>query len=96
MVMDRTDKEIIFRLPLDYSPIEAQEVIDYLRFTSIKSKNEVTDEQIEELSNEVDAKIWEKLNAKNNLQGILSHYASPDLRKLEKNALEDAIASKWE
>lgn len=67
MVLDRTDKEIIIRLPLDYSPNDAQEVIDYLRFTSIRSINEVTDEQIEELSNEVDSKIWEKLNAKYNL-----------------------------
>ena len=67
MVLDRTDKEIIIRLPLDYSSNDAQEVIDYLKFTSIRSINEVTDEQIEELSNEVNSKIWEKLNAKYNL-----------------------------
>ena len=59
--------QIIIRLPLDYSSNDAQEVIDYLKFTSIRSINEVTDEQIEELSNEVNSKIWEKLNAKYNL-----------------------------
>lgn len=95
MVMDRTDKEIIIRLPLNYSQNEAQEVIDYFMFTSIKSNKEIFEEDVEELNNEIDAKILEKLNSTNNLKGVLSHYANPELRKLEKKAWENEVAREW-
>jgi len=67
MVMERTENEIIIRLPANSDPNDIQEMIDYINFKSIKSKKEISDVEIEEFSSEIDTIIWDKFNEKHKL-----------------------------
>ncbi len=60
MVIDRTDKEILIRIPASTDIVGVQRLIDYLKFREIASKSQATQDQIDELARESKAEWWKR------------------------------------
>lgn len=60
MQIERTNKEILIRLPSGTDLIGLQRILDYLKFREIASKSKATTEQIDELSSESKSSWWDK------------------------------------
>ncbi len=55
VIIERTDSEFIIKLPLSIDPVEIQNILEYFKFVDIVSRSQATQEDIDELSNEVKA-----------------------------------------
>lgn len=60
MQIERTNKEILIRLPSGTDLVGLQRILDYLKFREIASKSKATTEQIDELSSESKSSWWDK------------------------------------
>ena len=60
MVIERTESEVIIRLPADVKIDELQDMIDYLAYKESTSKSEATQEDVDELANKVKLGWWSK------------------------------------
>ncbi len=60
MVIERTDKEILIRIPASTDIVGVQRLIDYLKFREIASKSQATQDQIDELARESKAEWWKR------------------------------------
>ena len=60
MTVERTDKEIVIRIPVSSDMVDIERLIDYLKFREIASKSKATQEQIDELARESKAEWWRK------------------------------------
>jgi len=60
MQIERTNKEIVIRLPSDVDIVGLQRILDYLKFREIASKSKATQEQIDELAKESKSSWWSK------------------------------------
>ncbi len=60
MIIERTDKEILIRIPNSIDIEGAQRIIDYIRYQEITSKSNATQEVVDELAYEVNRAWWEK------------------------------------
>lgn len=67
MTIERTEDEIIVRLPVTFDIDELQRMIDLLEYKSIVSKSKATQEQIDELSYEVKKNIWNRIKNERNI-----------------------------
>jgi hypothetical protein len=63
MEIERTDKEIIIRLPVNIKTEDLQDFLDYLSYKQSTSDVEVAHEKVDELASEVN-KNWWKANRK--------------------------------
>ena len=63
MTIERTDDEIIIRLPADIYVDDIQDMFDLIKFREISSKSKATQEQIDELSKDVGRSIWNKMES---------------------------------
>ncbi len=61
MEIQRTSKELVIRFSnsININIEYLQKFLDYLRFMEISSKSQATDEQILELSNEINKSWWQ-------------------------------------
>lgn len=60
MIIERTDKEILIRIP-NYIDIEgAQRIINYIRYQEVTSKSKASQEDIDKLAKAVNKDWWEK------------------------------------
>jgi len=55
VIIERTDSEFVIKLPLSIDPVELQNILEYFKFVDIVSRSQATQEDIDELSNEVKA-----------------------------------------
>lgn len=60
MIIERTDKEILIRIPNSIDIEGVQRIIDYIRYQEITSKSNATQEVVDELAYEVNRAWWEK------------------------------------
>ena len=60
MTIERTEDEIIIRLPTTFDIDELQRMIDLLEYKSIVSKSKATQEQIDELAKDVNKSMAEE------------------------------------
>jgi len=60
MTIERTDKEVIIRLPVSEDTEEIEQLLKYARYKEITSKSKATQEQIDELVKEIKKGWWEK------------------------------------
>ncbi|HET8829453.1 MAG TPA: hypothetical protein VFM79_08925 [Pelobium sp.] len=60
MVIERTDKEVIIRLPANINVDGLQRLVDYLTYKEVTSKSEATQEDVDDLAKEVKASWWVK------------------------------------
>jgi len=58
MVIERTDKEIIFRLPGDIDTTGLQRIVNYLKYKEAIRKSQGTEEQANKLANESKKRWW--------------------------------------
>jgi predicted trehalose synthase len=60
MIIERTDKEILIRIPSSVDVEGAQRIIDYIRYQEITSKSKATQEAVDKLAADVNRDWWEK------------------------------------
>lgn len=60
LTIERTDQEIIIRLPLDMGINDIQRMLDYLSYKQAIKNSQATQEQIDELAETVKSGWWEK------------------------------------
>ena len=60
MVIERTNNEIIFRLPLDIDISGFQRIVNYIKYKETIRKSEGTEDQANELANESKSRWWKE------------------------------------
>lgn len=60
MIIERTDKEILIRIPNTVDIEGAQRIIDYIRYQEVTSKSKATQEDVDKLADEVNREWWNK------------------------------------
>ena len=58
MVIERTNNEIILRLPADIDTAGFERIVNYLKYKEAIRKSEGTEEQANELANESKKRWW--------------------------------------
>ena len=58
MTIERTDDEIIIRLPADTDPEALQRLLDYLVYREATAKSAATQAAVDELAREVNREWW--------------------------------------
>jgi hypothetical protein len=64
MQIERTDKEIVIRVPAETDLPGLQRILDYIKARNIASKSKATEAQIDELSRESKSSWWEENKSK--------------------------------
>jgi len=68
MILERTNKEILVRLPANVDLTELQNMIDYLEYKENTAKTNATQSDVDELSEAVNKNMWTKFKAKRNMK----------------------------
>ncbi len=64
MQIERTDNEIVIRVPLGTDLPGLQQILDYVKFRNLASKSKATQTQLDALSKESKSTWWEENKAK--------------------------------
>jgi hypothetical protein len=64
VTFERTDKELIIKLPLGINPVDIQNALEYFQFVDIVSRSKATEKDIDELAKEVKSNWSEEMKAK--------------------------------
>jgi len=64
MKIERTDKEIIIRIPASVDVEELQDFVDYVRYKEITSKFQVEQSEVDKLANEINESWWSENKVK--------------------------------
>jgi hypothetical protein len=64
MLIERTNKEVIIRLPASVNTGDLQDIVDYARYKEITSKFKVPQKTVDKLAKDINKSWWEK-NRKN-------------------------------
>lgn len=64
MQIERTNKEILIRIPSGTDIIGLQRILDFLKFREITSKSKASQKEIDELSTETKSAWWEQNKSK--------------------------------
>lgn len=59
MTIERTDKEIIIKLPATTSTEDVQRLLDYLSYKTVVEASKAKQEQVDQLAKEVNKGWWE-------------------------------------
>jgi hypothetical protein len=60
MLIQRTNKEVIIRLPASINTDDLQSFLDYARYMELTSKFKVSQKEVDKLTDEVNKKWWNK------------------------------------
>lgn len=60
MIIERTDKELLIRIPNSIGIKGVQRIIDYIRYQEITSKSKAKQKDIDELADEINKDWWKK------------------------------------
>lgn len=60
MKVERTNSEVIIRIPASIDTSDLEEMVDFIRFKEITSKSKVTQEEVDSLVKKVKKGRWEK------------------------------------
>jgi len=64
MDIERTDKEIIFRLPTNVDTLGLQRIIDYLRYKEATSESYADQSKVDQIAEESKAGWWKENKSK--------------------------------
>ena len=67
MKVERTNNEILVRLSPNVDLSELQDMLDYLEYRELSANSKATQEDVDKLSKEVNASIWNKIKKQRNL-----------------------------
>ncbi|MCD4789489.1 MAG: hypothetical protein K8R37_05765 [Bacteroidales bacterium] len=59
MIVERTNNEVIIRLPGSIDTIDLEDMVDYIRFKEIISKSKATQDEIDSLVKGIKKGRWE-------------------------------------
>lgn len=68
MILERTNDEILVRLPAYVDLSELQNMLDFLQYKELTAKSKAKQTDIEELSKTVNKSIWTKVKARRGLK----------------------------
>lgn len=60
MLIERTDKEVIIRLPAFVNTDDLQDIVDYARYKEITSKFKVSQKVVDKLADKINKNWWAK------------------------------------
>ncbi|MEQ9098341.1 MAG: hypothetical protein RIF36_23155 [Imperialibacter sp.] len=60
MQVDRSDKEIVVRIPIGLDSEKLQSVLDLIRYGELTSKSTVTQEEVDQLASNINKSWWLK------------------------------------
>ncbi|MEO6638527.1 MAG: hypothetical protein ABIN25_09630 [Ginsengibacter sp.] len=60
MIVERTNKEVIIRLPASIDTEDLQDFLNYVRYKELTSNFNVDQREIDKLADQVNAKWWTK------------------------------------
>jgi hypothetical protein len=60
VTVERTEKEILIKLPLNTEVSDIQRILNYFEFINLATKSQAKQEQIDELAKEVNQNWWAK------------------------------------
>ncbi|MGM0613644.1 MAG: hypothetical protein ACQESM_09060 [Bacteroidota bacterium] len=69
MIIERTDKEILIRIPNSVDIEGAQRIIDYIKYQEVTSGSKATQADADKLADEVNKSWWDK-NKDTYLRGL--------------------------
>jgi hypothetical protein len=58
--IDRTETEILIRLPISSTPKAVQNVLNFIKYVELGSKSKITEEDIAQLEKETKGRWWEE------------------------------------
>lgn len=58
--IDRTDDEILIRLPIDSTPKVVQNALNFLKYLELGKDSKITPEDVEELVSETKNRWWQE------------------------------------
>ncbi|MFN3999914.1 hypothetical protein [Algoriphagus sp.] len=64
MQIERTDKEIVIRVPAGTDLPGLQQILDYVKFRNVASKSKASQTQLDELAKESKSTWWDENKAK--------------------------------
>lgn len=67
MIVERTNNEILVRLPSNVDLSELQDMLDYLRYRELTANSKAKQEDVDKLVKEVNSSIWNKIKKQRNL-----------------------------
>ena len=68
MIVERTNSEILVRLPANLDLTELQNMLDYLEYKETTSGSIATQTEVDELSESVNQTIWNKFKSKREIE----------------------------
>lgn len=60
MIIERTNKEILIRIPNTVDIDDAQRIIDYIRYQELTSKSKASQKEVDNLAEEANQNWWKK------------------------------------
>ena len=64
MEIERTDREIIFRIPTNVDTLGLQRIIDYLRYKEVTANSNANQNTVDEIAEESKANWWKENKSK--------------------------------
>jgi len=68
MILERTNDEILVRLPAYVDLSELQNMLDFLQYKELTAKSKAKQSDVEELAKTVNKSIWTKVKARRGLK----------------------------
>jgi hypothetical protein len=68
MILERTKNEILVRLPAYVDLTELQNMLDYLEYKENTAKSKATQQEVDNLAEAVNERIWTRVKGKRNLK----------------------------
>lgn len=60
MQVDRSEKEIVVRIPIDLDSEKLQSVLDLIRYGELTSQSNIGQEEVDKLASEINKSWWSK------------------------------------
>lgn len=68
MILERTNNEILVRLPAYVDLSELQNMLDYLEYKEMTARTKASQEDVDDLSDAVNKSIWSKFKAQQQMK----------------------------
>ena len=64
MLIERTSKEVIIRLPASVDTVDLQDFLNYARYKELTANFKTDQKEVDKIANEINAKWWTKNRSK--------------------------------
>jgi hypothetical protein len=68
MILERTQDEIVVRLPANVDLTELQNMLDFLRYKELTAQSNANQTDVDELAASVNKSIWNNVKVRRNLK----------------------------